>query len=360
MNTRHRFTLTYLVLGHARAVRGAVVRRRQGRGRAAVQRVPHAARAEEGEGRSVVFSDEVSGAFSRAAQGQDALRHAASCPGPTWRRSSTAAGVRYTRGQESEMLPPDPVLDRCRCCCCSASGCSSMRRMAQGPGAGLMIDRQEQGQGLRRDRDRRDVRRRRRRRRGQGRAPGGRRLPEGPEGLRAARRAHAEGRAAGRPAGHRQDAARARGRGRGRRAVLLDQRLGVRRDVRRASARRACATCSSRRGRRRRASSSSTSSTRSAARAGGGVLGGARREGADAEPAAGRARRLRLRRGGIVLLAATNRPEILDPALLRAGRFDRQVLVDRPDRRGRVEILRVHAQKSRSSRRTSTSSRSRR
>ena len=46
--------------------------------------------------------------------------------------------------------------------------------------------------------------------------------------------------------------------------------------------------------------------------------------------------------GGLVLLAATNRPEILDPALLRAGRFDRQVLVDRPDRRGRVQILRVH------------------
>ena len=45
---------------------------------------------------------------------------------------------------------------------------------------------------------------------------------------------------------------------------------------------------------------------------------------------------------GIVLLAATNRPEILDPALLRAGRFDRQVLVDRPDRLGRVEILAVH------------------
>ncbi len=48
---------------------------------------------------------------------------------------------------------------------------------------------------------------------------------------------------------------------------------------------------------------------------------------------------------GIVLLAATNRPEILDPALLRAGRFDRQVLVDRPDRRGRVQILAVHVRK---------------
>jgi cell division protease FtsH len=48
---------------------------------------------------------------------------------------------------------------------------------------------------------------------------------------------------------------------------------------------------------------------------------------------------------GVILLAATNRPEILDPALLRAGRFDRQVLVDRPDRNGRLEILKVHVRK---------------
>src|SRR5688572_21204941 len=48
---------------------------------------------------------------------------------------------------------------------------------------------------------------------------------------------------------------------------------------------------------------------------------------------------------GLVLLAATNRPEILDPALLRAGRFDRQVLVDRPDKGGRLQILQVHAKK---------------
>jgi cell division protease FtsH len=48
-------------------------------------------------------------------------------------------------------------------------------------------------------------------------------------------------------------------------------------------------------------------------------------------------------RTGVVLIAATNRPEILDPALLRAGRFDRQVLVDRPDRGGRLKILQVHA-----------------
>ena len=50
-------------------------------------------------------------------------------------------------------------------------------------------------------------------------------------------------------------------------------------------------------------------------------------------------------RSGVVLLGATNRPEVLDPALLRAGRFDRQVLVDRPDRIGRAQILAVHLQK---------------
>ncbi|MDR3504723.1 MAG: ATP-dependent zinc metalloprotease FtsH [Acidocella sp.] len=48
---------------------------------------------------------------------------------------------------------------------------------------------------------------------------------------------------------------------------------------------------------------------------------------------------------GVVLLAATNRPEILDPALLRAGRFDRQILVDRPDKAGRVQILKLHMHK---------------
>ena len=47
-------------------------------------------------------------------------------------------------------------------------------------------------------------------------------------------------------------------------------------------------------------------------------------------------------REAVILMAATNRPEVLDPALLRPGRFDRQVLVDRPDRKGREQILRVH------------------
>jgi cell division protease FtsH len=49
--------------------------------------------------------------------------------------------------------------------------------------------------------------------------------------------------------------------------------------------------------------------------------------------------------GGVIIMAATNRPEVLDPALLRPGRFDRQVVVDRPDRRGRAAILAVHARR---------------
>ena len=48
-------------------------------------------------------------------------------------------------------------------------------------------------------------------------------------------------------------------------------------------------------------------------------------------------------RKGVIIMAATNRPEMLDPALLRPGRFDRQVLVDRPDVKGREAILRMHA-----------------
>jgi cell division protease FtsH len=48
-------------------------------------------------------------------------------------------------------------------------------------------------------------------------------------------------------------------------------------------------------------------------------------------------------RKGVIIMGATNRPEVLDPALLRPGRFDRQVLVDKPDVRGREQILRIHA-----------------
>jgi len=49
--------------------------------------------------------------------------------------------------------------------------------------------------------------------------------------------------------------------------------------------------------------------------------------------------------GGIIILAATNRPEMIDPALLRAGRFDRQVVVDKPDKKGRKDILSIHIKK---------------
>src|SRR5581483_10653364 len=66
-----------------------------------------------------------------------------------------------------------------------------------------------------------------------------------------------------------------------------------------------------------------------------------RRARADAEPATGRNGRLRGQRG-IIVIAATNRPDVLDPALLRPGRFDRQVVVPLPDVRGREQILRVH------------------
>lgn len=48
---------------------------------------------------------------------------------------------------------------------------------------------------------------------------------------------------------------------------------------------------------------------------------------------------------GVIIMAATNRPEILDPALLRPGRFDRHILVDRPDLKGRQEIFKVHTKK---------------
>ena len=103
-----------------------------------------------------------------------------------------------------------------------------------------------------------------------------------------------------------------------------------------ASARRGCATCSSRRGRRRRRSSSSTSSTRSAARAARSACSAATTRRSRRSTSCWSRWTASIRSTGLVLLAATNRPEILDPALLRAGRFDRQVLVDRPDEPGRV------------------------
>jgi len=48
---------------------------------------------------------------------------------------------------------------------------------------------------------------------------------------------------------------------------------------------------------------------------------------------------------GVILMAATNRPDVLDPALLRPGRFDRQIMVDKPDLKGRMDTFRVHTKK---------------
>ena len=79
-------------------------------------------------------------------------------------------------------------------------------------------------------------------------------------------------------------------------------------------------------------------------RGSGAQLGGPRRARADAEPDPDRDGRLR-RREGVIVLAATNRADILDQALLRPGRFDRRVVVQRPDRAGRAAILAVHARK---------------
>ncbi len=189
-----------------------------------------------------------------------------------------------------------------------------------------------------------DVQGRRRRRRGQGRAPGDHRVPQGAAEVPEARRPHPQGRAADGPAGHRQDAARPRHRRRGGRAVLLDLRLGLRRDVRRRRRRRASATCSSRARRTPPASSSSTRSTPSAA---------------IAAPASAAATTSASRRStscssrwtassptrASSSIAATNRPDVLDPALLRPGRFDRRIVVDRPDVKGREGILKVHTRK---------------
>ena len=58
---------------------------------------------------------------------------------------------------------------------------------------------------------------------------------------------------------------------------------------------------------------------------------------------------------GVILIAATNRPDVLDPALLRPGRFDRRIVVPRPDLSGRIGILKVHTRKVPLARPTSTS-----
>ena len=140
-----------------------------------------------------------------------------------------------------------------------------------------------------------------------------------PGQLPAAGREDPEGRAAVRAARDRQDAARPGGRRRGGRAVLLDLRLGVHRDDRRRRAPAGSATCSTRPRRPPRRSSSSTSSTRSA-----GPAAARSRSGGNDEREQTLNQILTEMDGftgteGVIVLAATNRPEILDPALLRPG-----------------------------------------
>ena len=178
--------------------------------------------------------------------------------------------------------------------------------------------------------------------------------------VHAPRRADPARRAALRPARHRQDAARPRRGRRGRRGVLLGRRRRSSSRRSSASARRACATCSSRPRRPRRRSSSSTSSTRSAARARATSAGSAAATTSASRRSTRSSRRWTAssRATNVIVIGATNRPEVLDPALLRPGRFDRRIAVQPPDRPGRVEILRdPHALACRSATR-STSSRS--
>ena len=164
---------------------------------------------------------------------------------------------------------------------------------------------------------------------------------ESPAKLPADRREDPEGRAAVRTPRNRQDAPGQGSGGRGRGAVLLDQRFRLRRDVRR----------------RRRVARVRDLFEQAKAAAPAIVF-------VDEIDAVGRHRGAGLGGGhdereqtlnqllvemdgfdqtqGVILLAATNRPDILDPALLRPGRFDRQIVVDRPDLEGRKAILAVH------------------
>ena len=187
------------------------------------------------------------------------------------------------------------------------------------------------GQGVRRGAAGDHVRRRGRVRRREGGDQRGRRLPAHPGPVRAGRGGGAARRPDGRPAGNRQDAAGPGGRRRGAGAVLLGDRVRASWRCSSGWARRGCATCSPRRASAHRRSSSSTRSTRSASAgpASGAVVANDEREQTlnqllaemdGFDPAT-----------GIVVLAATNRPEVLDPALLRPGRFDRQVTIPLPN-----------------------------
>lgn len=155
------------------------------------------------------------------------------------------------------------------------------------------------------------------------------------------RRQDPQGRPALRAARYGQDAARTRRRRMKRACRSTRSPVPTSSRCSSASAPPVCATSSSRPRRTLRRSSSSTRSTPSAATAAPAMGGGhdereqtlnqllVEMDGFDVK-------------GGVILIAATNRPDILDPALLRPGRFDRQIAVDRPDMQGRLEILKVH------------------
>ena len=205
------------------------------------------------------------------------------------RRSPAARRARHRRRRVDVLARRDVVATADR----AAGRVLGADRAPRGPGRPQRVHdrRAQQGQGLHGEGRAGQLRRRGRRRRGQGGAARGHRLPEDAREVRPSRRQAAQGDPAGRPARHRQDAAGARGRGRGRRALLLDQRLRLRRDVR--GRRRGARARSLRSG---EAESALHHLRRRAGCAGQGAWAGpgdARGARADAEPAAGRAGRLR-------------------------------------------------------------------
>ena len=193
--------------------------------------------------------------FHHRAAGRPGSRRAAEQEGRQDHRQA-ARGRRAVDPGRAGQLVPDAAADR------RVDLLHAPDAVGRRPRHGL---RQVQGQAADRAPGPRHLRGRGRRRRGQGRSAGDRRVPARPAEVPAARRHASRAAAAGRPAGHRQDAARARRRRRGQRAVLHDLGLRLRRDVRRRRRLAACATCSSRPRRTRPASSSSTRSTPSAA-----------------------------------------------------------------------------------------------
>ena len=160
------------------------------------------------------------------------------------------------------------------------------------------------------------------------------------------RSARAEGRAAGRvPPGTGKTLLGTRHRRRGESSLLQRERVGVHRDDRRRRRQPGPRAASQRRARSRRRSSSSTRSTRSA-----GLARAAQSFGGHDEREQTLNQILTEMDGfsgheGVVVLAATNRPDVLDPALLRPGRFDRQIMVHPPDQQGPRRHSAVHTRK---------------